>query len=56
MCGPILGEHGESRVRILVTSDRGGSSSCPASAGYCRVCLHFVLDGRESTVISPQVI
>lgn len=46
---------GESRVRILVTSDQGGSSPCFASADYCHDCLHFVLDGHESTIISPQV-
>lgn len=54
MHGPILGELGESRVWILVTSDRGGSS-CLASADYCHDCLHFVLFLNELTIISPRV-
>lgn len=53
MYGPILGEHGESRVLIFITSGLGGS--CLTSADYCHECLQLVLDGYESTIISPQV-
>lgn len=55
MYGPILGERGESRVWIVVTSDRGASSSRLASADHCHDSLHFVLFANESAVISPRV-
>jgi hypothetical protein len=55
MYGPILGEHRESRVWILVTSDWGGSSSCLASADYCHDCLHFVLNyNKPSGALSKK--